>query len=168
MTLPAQAARILGVPRPRHQRRNRRTGRRPDHPRSARCRLLQPAASPPANGRFLTVHIGNRIPGLGRFRTFREPRVRDNNQSEAAVRIRQANDGLWALGDKRHWPRRVAQAPAGFRRLDSVPVVFFPLVANRAHDNVVADDLEQNDVARAAEWNDQFARSTIAQFCSTA
>jgi hypothetical protein len=68
----------------------------------------------------------------------------------------------------RHWPRRVAQAPAGFRRLASVPVVFFPLVANRAHDDVVADDLEENDVARAAEWNDQFARATIAQFCSTA
>ena len=74
----------------------------------------------------------------------------------------------WPLGDKRHWPRRVAQAPAGFRRLASVPVVFFPLVANRAHDDVVADDLEENDVARAAEWNDQFARATIAQFCSTA
>jgi hypothetical protein len=74
----------------------------------------------------------------------------------------------WPLGDKRHWPRRGAQAPAGFRRLASGPVVFFPLVANRAHDNVVADDLEENDVARAAEWNDQFARATIAQFCSTA
>jgi hypothetical protein len=49
-----------------------------------------------------------------------------------------------------------------------VPVVFFPLVANRTHDDVVADDLEENDVARAAEWNDQFARATIAQFCSTA
>lgn len=75
---------------------------------------------------------------------------------------------FWPLGDKHHWPWRVAQAPAGFRRLASVPVVFFPLVANRTHDDVVADDLEENDVARAAEWNDQFARATIAQFCSTA
>ena len=74
----------------------------------------------------------------------------------------------WPLGDKRHCPRRGAQAPAGFRRLASVPVVFFPLVANRAHDDVVADDLEENDVARAAEWNDQFARATIAQFRSAA
>ena len=40
-------------------------------------------------------------------------------------------------------PRRVAQVPAGFRRIASVPVVFFPLVANRAHDDVVADDLDR-------------------------
>jgi hypothetical protein len=49
-----------------------------------------------------------------------------------------------------------------------VPVVFFPLVPNRAYDDVVADDLEENDVARATEWHDQFARSTIAQFRPTA
>jgi hypothetical protein len=42
-------------------------------------------------------------------------------------------------------PWRAAQAPAA-RRLASVPVIFFPLVANRAHDdNVVADDLKEND-----------------------
>jgi len=49
-----------------------------------------------------------------------------------------------------------------------VPVVFFPLVSNRAHNDVIANDLEQNDVARAPERNDQFARATVAQFCPTA
>jgi len=38
-----------------------------------------------------------------------------------------------------------------------VPVVFFALVPNRAHDDHVGDDLEENDIARATEWNDQFA-----------
>ena len=41
-------------------------------------------------------------------------------------------------------------------------------IRNRAHDDVVADDLEENDVACAAEGNDHFARATVAQFCPTA
>jgi len=58
--------------------------------------------------------------------------------------------------------------PQGTEMLSSVPVVFFPLVSNRAHNDVIANDLEQNDVARAPERNDQFARATVAQFCPTA
>ncbi len=50
----------------------------------------------------------------------------------------------------------------------SVPVVLFPLVPNRAHDHVVADDLEENDVARATERNDQFAGAAITKFGPTA
>lgn len=50
----------------------------------------------------------------------------------------------------------------------SVPVVLFPLVPNRAHDDVVADDLEENDVARPSEWDDQFPGSAITKLGSTA
>jgi hypothetical protein len=41
-------------------------------------------------------------------------------------------------------------ALAWSRPPDSVPVVLFPLVPDRAHDHVVADDLEEDDVARAS------------------
>ncbi len=92
----------------------------------------------------------------------------DRPQSCAVGHPVAMNVSTWPLGDKLDLPRRVAQTLAGFRRPASVPVVFFSLVANRAHDDVVADDLEENDVSRAAEWNDQFARPTIAQFCPTA
>jgi hypothetical protein len=50
----------------------------------------------------------------------------------------------------------------------SASVVLFPLVPNRAYDDVVANDLEEHDVARATEWNNQLARATIAQLCPTA
>lgn len=39
---------------------------------------------------------------------------------------------------------------------------------NRADDDVVADDLEENEIARATEWNDQFARVRIARLSPTA
>lgn len=55
----------------------------------------------------------------------------------------------------------------GSLRLASVPKVLFPLVPYRADDHLVVDDFEENDVARAAKWDDQFARSTVAQFCPT-
>ena len=35
----------------------------------------------------------------------------------------------------------------------SAPMVLFPLVPNRAHDDVVADSLEENDIARPSEWD---------------
>jgi hypothetical protein len=38
-----------------------------------------------------------------------------------------------------------------------VPIVFFPLVPSCAYDDDVVEDLEENDVVRATEWNDQFA-----------
>ena len=57
-----------------------------------------------------------------------------------------------------------ALAFIGSHWLASVPVVLFSLVPNRAHDHVVANDLEENDVARATEWNDQLTRAAVAQF----
>lgn len=68
-----------------------------------------------------------------------------------------AVDDARPLDDIRHLPSRAALAPAGSRRLASVPAVFFPLVPNCANDDVVADDLEEDDVARATERNNQFA-----------
>ena len=50
----------------------------------------------------------------------------------------------------------------------SVPRVVFPLMPNRACDNVVGDDLKQDDVARATVWNGQFARAPTEQFRTTA
>jgi hypothetical protein len=49
-----------------------------------------------------------------------------------------------------------------------VPVVLFPLVPYRTDDHKVTDDLEENDVARATEWNDQLTRTTIPQRRPTA
>jgi hypothetical protein len=63
------------------------------------------------------------------------------------------------------WPTSGLAAPSS-RGMTSVPVVLFPLVPDRAHDNIFADDLEEDDVARAAEGNDQFARASIAQLRS--
>jgi hypothetical protein len=83
-------------------------------------------------------------------------------REKAAWRVSQ----LLAVQRQMSLPRRVALV--GSRCFASVPVVFFALVTNRADEDVVADDLEENDVARATEWNDQFARATIAQLRPTA
>jgi hypothetical protein len=72
------------------------------------------------------------------------------------------------FSERCHLPQRLALAPVGPRCLASVPVVLFPLVPNRAHDDCVGDDLEENDVARATERHDQFARATITQLRPTA
>ena len=50
----------------------------------------------------------------------------------------------------------------------SVPVVLFPLVPNRAYNDVVADDLEENDVPRHSERDDQFPGSAVTKLGSTA
>ena len=47
---------------------------------------------------------------------------------------------------------------------DSVAVVFFVLVSNSTHDDIVADNFEQDNVARAAKRHDQLTRTAIAQF----
>lgn len=64
------------------------------------------------------------------------------------------------------WPGVVVSV--GSRWIASVTVVFFPLMPDGTDDNLVANDFEQNDAARAVEGNDQFAQAPIAEFGTSA
>jgi hypothetical protein len=85
--------------------------------------------------------------------------------SSAASRVPSATRMRTTMGR----PLCAGVAPRiGETRANSAPIVFFALMSNRAYNNVVADDLEKDDVAKGSERDDQLARATAAQFCASA